>query len=265
MQYVSFFGIPLLAITKGQSSLWLALMGLFFSSILCAQRVDVIDQKGTKASTGVEFTESATAPSNNLEGDLWLDISSSVSELKVYSINAVGAQSWIPLSSVLELNDLNDVNTVPSTNDVLVYNGTEWVAGTPSRKKARYVNNNGRPDTNPLIIGLSSSTFNGSGKYDYINIDEFDIIIMGNSSSNNYVQLEDLNANYDGKVITIVEYINQNPGIIMNGFVYDGAATGAPGENPALFDGPYDDTYEAIDFVWLWDANLVSGDWYAMR
>ena len=63
--------ITLFFSVKGQTGLWLALLGLLFSSMLCAQRVNVIDQKGTKASTGVEFTESATEPASPIEGDLW--------------------------------------------------------------------------------------------------------------------------------------------------------------------------------------------------
>ncbi len=241
--------------SKNQTRLWMVLVGFLFSSMLLGQRVNVIDQKGTKASTGVEYTESTTQPFSPIEGDIWKNTTDGL--LYVYD-----GTNWVIAANDLALNDLNDVNTSPSTNDVLVFNGTVWIAGTPSRKKARYVNGNGRPVNNPLTVGLGTSQFNGSGKYDYINIDEFDIIIMGNPSGNNHLLFEDLNASYNGKIITVVEDYNQNPIMNINGTLYDGSSP----SNYDLFDSPAGTVYhEAIEFIWQWDTSNASGDWFIMR
>lgn len=231
MQFVSFFGMPLPAIPKGLSNVWLALVALLFSSMLCAQRVNVIDQKGTKASTGVEYTESATVPSSNLEGDLWLDISSSQGVLKVYSISAAGTASWIPLSSDPALDDLSDVTiTNAANNEVLSYDASSstWVNKSLAELKTiEIVNENSAyNDQNPLIIGLTNSNPLQSGSTSssrFKSPDDADIYIIDKSNEQVYVVLGPLDANYDGKVITLVEDDNENPKIT----VYDSSVSGS--------------------------------------
>lgn len=279
-----FFGV------KGQTGLWLALVALLFSSMLCAQRVNVIDQKGTKASTGVEYTESATAPSSNLEGDLWLDISSSQSVLKVYSISAAGNASWIPLSSDPALDDLSDVTiTNAANNEVLAYESGIWINKPLKDLKQIDIisSNNANPSTNPIIVGLSDSSNNSESRFQ--TIDETDIIILGNN--NTFVSLESLNPSYHGKIITIVEEDDENPGI--ETIDEDGTvtkyytATGNTIQTNSLYIMPYQyDTdvdftnssvttktifrkYESVDFIWYnptdADGNVSGGYWIPMR
>lgn len=152
-----------------------------------AQRVNVVDNLGSVIKTGSEFIEDATDPSaiiGFLDGDIWKNTSTN----DVFVFNA-GTNSWVKLIS-------------------------------PTRKRAQYVNGSAAPALTPLKIGLGLSITNPSGKYEYINIDEFDIIIMGNPSGQNYVSLEDLSAAYHGKIIRITEKVNQNPKIITSSVIF---------------------------------------------
>lgn len=173
------------------------------------QRVDVVDNIGSIITTGSEFTENITDPLSNigyLDGDIWK-------------------------------------NT--STNDVFIFSTTtnSWVKLiSPTRKRAQYVNGSAAPATKPLIIGPNASIKNSSGKYEYINVEEFDIIIMGNNSGNNYVSLEELSAAYDGKVIRISEKVNQNPKINVVDASNNEVVTFYPGGVNELFDFKYDNT-----------------------
>jgi len=173
------------------------------------QRVDVVDNLGSIITTGSEFTEDITDPLSNigyLDGDIWK-------------------------------------NT--STNDVFIFSTTtnSWVKLiSPTRKRAQYVNGSAAPATKPLIIGPNASIKNSSGKYEYINVEEFDIIIMGNNSGNNYVSLEELSAAYDGKVIRISEKVNQNPKINVVDATNNEVVTFYPGGVNELFDFIYNNT-----------------------
>lgn len=279
MQFVSFFGMPLPAIPKGQTGLWLALVGLLFSSMLCAQRVNVIDQKGTKSSTGVEYTESATAPSSNLEGDLWLDISSSQSVLKVYSISPAGTASWIPLSSDPALDDLSDVTiTNAANNEVLSYDASSstWVNKALKDLKSIVITDNtfATPQNNPYTISTNPTAQRN------FNINEIDIIIFNSSSGNNYLRLDPLDNTYNGKIIRVAERENQNPKISANsqdffttttnelfdinfsntaGITWTSNSSGVVSISPDPISEDIQINYEYIEFIWN------NGEWIPMR
>lgn len=222
-----------------------------------AQRVNVVDNLGSIIRTGSVFTEDTTDPSSEigfLDGDIWK-------------------------------------NTI--TNDVFAFNSdaNRWVKLiSPTRKRAQYINGSGAPAATPLKIGPGPSIKNPSGKYEYINIDEFDIIIMGNASGQNYVSLEELSAAYDGKMIRISEKVNQNPKINVVDASNNEVYTFYPGGVNELFDlkfnnqtvignikvdpniGTYVESissspssipinikYEFVDFIWQ------DGEWIPMR
>ena len=278
MQFVSFFGMPLQAITKGQSSLWLALMGLFFSSILCAQRVDVIDQKGTKASTGVEFTEGVSPGFTNSKlGDLWRDPAGTA---HIYGLDGSGNDTWIPL--VKFLNDVSDVTIAsPANNEVLSYDASSltWVNKSLAELKTIEIVNDASAynDQNPLIIGLTNSNPLQGGSTSssrFKSPDDADIYIIDKSNNQVYVVLGPLDADYDGKIIRIVEADNENPLISTTNSSgtttshYDSSNTDDNylfNKDLARFTGAAVITkniqYEFVDFVWVNDE----GKWIPMR
>ena len=184
MQFVSFFSMPLLAITKGKSSLWLALMGLLFSSMLCAQRVNVIDQKGTKASTGVVFTEGVDPGFTYSKlGDLWRDPAGTA---HIYGLDGAGNDTWIPL--VKFLNDVSDVTiTNAANNEVLSYDASSSTWVNKALKDLKNINvdisSSAYPEANPFIIGkdnfnpISRTTTSNT----FVNIDDYDMYIFKNS------------------------------------------------------------------------------------
>lgn len=214
MQFVSYFGMPLPAIPKGQTGLWLALVGLLFSSMLWSQRVDVIDQKGTKSSTGVVFTEAAENSSEEpdvvsglspLEGDLWKN----------------------------------------TTNGLLyVYDGTNWKKFNDLNSSVRVITTgSGLSEANPLKIGIYPTEAN---KEKNIALTEVAVIDGAGSSGQVYIKLEKLSVSYHGKKITIVEDENENPKIITedsSGTVttyYDDTA----GTNELFMDLTFDVDYD---------------------
>lgn len=224
-----------------------------------AQRVNVVDNLGSIIRTGSVFTEDTTDPLSEigfLDGDIWK-------------------------------------NTI--TNDVFAFNleTNTWVKLiSPTRKRAQYINESAAPASTPLKIGPSPSIKNrSSGKYEYINIDEFDIIIMGNASGQNYVSLEELSAAYDGKMIRISEKVNQNPKINVVDASNNEIVTFYTGDVNELFDFKFNNQsitwnsnidpdkgysyvesissisiqkninvkYEFVDFIWQ------DGEWIPMR
>ena len=192
-----------------------------------AQRVNVVDNLGSIIKTGSEFIEDATDPSaiiGFLDGDIWKNTSTN----DVFVFNA-GTNSWVKLIS-------------------------------PTRKRAQYVNGSAATAANPLKIGPSPSRKNSSGKYEYINIDEFDIIIMGNPSGQNYVSLEELSAAYDGKIIRITEKVNQNPKINVVDASNNEVDTFYPGGVNELFDFKYNNTTYTFQVINPFSYKDSNGD-----
>lgn len=71
----------------------------------------------------VDVYKSATAPSSPTQGDLWYDTANLA--MKAYS-----GTSWESTGTINEINDLSDVViSTPITNEVLKWNGTNWVNG----------------------------------------------------------------------------------------------------------------------------------------
>jgi hypothetical protein len=164
------------------------------------------------------------------------------------------------LEEVLDLHDAADVTiTTPAENEILAYESGEWV--NKPLKDLKIVNYASSfpaaPPTNPLIVGLPSSTNSGLSRF--INIDDIDIIVMDNSSDNSYIVLEDLTLVYEGKIVKIVEGVNQNPKVSANstGF-YD---TSSPDDKNNLFfnnikiftasgDLKVEFRHESVEFIW---------------
>ena len=192
MQFVSFFGMPLLAITKGQSSLWLALMGLLFSSMLCAQGVDVIDHKGTKNTITTVSTDAGNLITTGSDEGAYLNYQNIRSKAIVHIGNSA-----------------------------------------------------------PYLIGLPVDTPD-------LEIDDADIIFFTNpgGGSQSPVTLLDLNASYDGKTITIVEYNYSTPEVTINGVTYDD-----PGGNEQNLFTSDNGAFTSISFIWIQSEN----DWYILQ
>lgn len=66
--------------------LFLSLLTLFFLQITVAQKLNAIDQKGTKIEIiNNKVTTAATAPSNPNSNDVWYDSSTTPTTVKIYN------------------------------------------------------------------------------------------------------------------------------------------------------------------------------------
>jgi len=192
MQFVSFFGMPLPAIPKGQTGLWVALVGLLFSSILCAQGVDVIDHKGTKN-----------------------------------TITTVSADTG------------NLITTGSDEGAFIIYQNFRSKAIVEEVSSSRY------------YIGLPGPGID-------LSIDDADILFFKNPGlgSTTPITVNDLNPSYDGKIITIVEYLESAPNITINGVIYQDTS----GNNTNLFIHD-SGKFTSVSFIWVADKD----DWYILQ
>jgi hypothetical protein len=216
--------------------------------------------------------------------------------LNAKTLELTDDSTGVDLTEVLDLTDMFDVDlttTTPAENEVLAYEGGLWV-NKPLRdlKLIKIISaNSASPSTNPIIVGLSTSTNSSNSRFE--SIDETDIIVMSNNSSNTFVLLESLNPLNHGKVVTIVESNDENPAIE----AYDAlgnvtkyyTATGNTIYSNSLYTMPYSvvvdvnltsspqtetqgtfsSKYESVDFIWYnpTDAsgNVSGGYWIPMR
>jgi hypothetical protein len=226
------------------------------------------------------------------------DITNEIQDLSLNAktLELTDDSTGVDLTEVLDLTDMFDVDlttTTPAENEVLAYEGGLWV-NKPLRdlKLIKIISaNSASPSTNPIIVGLSTSTNSSNSRFE--SIDETDIIVMSNNSSNTFVLLESLNPLNHGKVVTIVESNDENPAIE----AYDAlgnvtkyyTATGNTIYSNSLYTMPYSvvvdvnltsspqtetqgtfsSKYESVDFIWYnpTDAsgNVSGGYWIPMR
>ena len=145
-----------------------------------------------------------------------------------------------------------------------------------SSNRSSYVDSgNAHPLNNPLKIGEGTTNLPN-----YINIEEADVILIDNGSSNVYIKLERLLSGYDGKVVRIVEVYDENPRVTVEnsaGVTTDYFNVGA--NKNYLYDQPIDvitdvnftaqtkvtttinKLYEVVNFVW----SDSEGKWFPMR
>ena len=128
------------------------------SSVLFAQEVEVIDNKGTiKTVTFNQVSSSLTTPTLSVEGDIWFDLNTN--ETKVYDNQS---NSWIRINSTL---DLWSGTLSYTTNELVIYQGSIY-------KNLTGTNSNTTPDTDTTnwkstvghIVPLWKSDTNG-GSY----------------------------------------------------------------------------------------------------
>jgi hypothetical protein len=187
----------------------------------------------------------------------------------------------IDLTEVLDINDAADATiSAPIENEILAYDGTNWV-NKPLKDLQRVKLSSSypaAPNGSPFIVGIPLSPSNGNNRF--VNIDNVDILIIDNNSDNSFIILEDLDSNYDGKILKIVEYDNQNPKITTNSKTYYNTASPTLtkydndlfiNEQTIFISSTASDKkeikHESVEIIWFWDTSLATpaGYWIPMR
>ena len=240
---------------------------------------------GTTLQIDIEDGTSATVDLAALVDDTDADPTNEIQDLSLNAktLELTDDSTVVDLTEVLDINDASDATiSAPVANEVLAYNGTNWV--NRPLKDLKNINIVDEPaaynTSNPLIIGiLNFNPFNGGSTTGtrFFSIDESDIFIISKTNDQVYVILGKLNENYNGKIVTIIENNNENPLITTvssddtsNSYFdanWNELFTHKINsiENEATLQSTRELKYESVDFVWFMPTAGSTGRWIPMR